>query len=182
MSLQALIQIDPNRFFQFPKSDGTEIQRLNTLIGGVAVSNEFSGRLSVTTAEGDRITLTADLETDFRAVNFNSQSSAGGTTVGVAATYKEFAFRNEFSVAVEGDLNEQLLQDLETRFQKTVNIFKPFLKEQDEVSLGKIANLADRFSSLSSLSGINSNVLVTCCGSKNLTTTPSHKLYTQDIA
>ncbi|MDH5669361.1 MAG: hypothetical protein OEY86_15255 [Nitrospira sp.] len=155
MSLQALTHIDPNRFFQLPKFDGTDIQRLNTQVGGVAVSNDFSGRLSVTTAEGDRITLTADLETDFRAVNFNSQSSAGGTTVGVAATYKEFAFRNEFSVAVEGNLNEQELQDLETIFQKAANIFKHFLKGQDEVSLGKITNLADRFSGLSSLSGLD---------------------------
>ena len=48
MSLQALTHIDPNRFFQLPKFDGTDIQRLNTQIGGVAVSNDFSGRLSVT--------------------------------------------------------------------------------------------------------------------------------------
>jgi len=103
MSLQALTQIDPNQFFQLPKSDGTVIQRLNTQVGGIAVSKDFSGRLSVTTAEGDRITFTADLETDFRAVNFTSQNISAGTAVDVAATYKEFAFRNEFGVAVEGD-------------------------------------------------------------------------------
>ena len=77
MALQTLTHIDPSRFFQLPKSDGANIQRLDTQIGGVAASNDFSGRLSVTTAEGDRVTLTADLETDFRAVNFNSQSSPG---------------------------------------------------------------------------------------------------------
>ena len=155
MSLRSLSQIDPHRFFQLPQSESADIQRLNTQIGGIAVSNDFSGRLSVMTAEGDRITLTADLETDFRAVNFSSQSSAGGTTVSVAATYKEFAVRNEFSLAVEGSLNRQELDDLETIFQQTANVFRHFLKGQDEVSLGKIAHLADQFSGLSSLSGLD---------------------------
>ncbi|MDH5640607.1 MAG: hypothetical protein OEY28_04890 [Nitrospira sp.] len=155
MSLQSVTQIDPSRFFQLPKSDDAPVQRLNTQIGGIAVSNDFSGRLSVTTTEGDRITLTTDLETDFRAVNFSAQTSAGGTTVGVAATYKEFTVRNEFSLAVEGDLSEQELRDLETIFQKTANIFSHFIKGQDEVSLAKIAHVADQFSGLSSLSGLD---------------------------
>jgi len=58
-------------------------------------------------------------------------------------------------VAVEGDLHEQELQNLETIFQKKANIFRHFLKGQDDVSLGKIANLADRFSGLSSLSSLD---------------------------
>jgi hypothetical protein len=155
MSLQVLTQINPSRFFDLPKSDGTDIQRLNTQVEGIAVSNDFSGRLSVTTAEGDRITLTADLETDFRAINFRSQSSTGGTAVGVEATYREFAYRNELNVAVEGNLSEQELQDLETVFQKASNIFRHFIKGQDEVSLAKVAHLADRFASLPSLASID---------------------------
>lgn len=74
MSLQALTQINPSWFFHLPKFDDTDIQPLNTQIGKVTVSNEYSGRLSVTIAEGDRITLAADLETDFRAINFRSKS------------------------------------------------------------------------------------------------------------
>ena len=58
-------------------------------------------------------------------------------------------------MAVEGDLNEQELQDLETIFQKKANIFRHFLKNQDDVLPGKIANLADRFSGLSSLSSLD---------------------------
>ena len=137
MALQALTHIDPSRFFHLPKSDGAYLQRLDAQIWAIDVSNDFSGRLSVTTAEGDRITLTADLETDLRAVNFSAQAVTGNTSAGVAATYQEFAFRNEFNVAVEGDLNEQEWRDLETIFQKTANIFRNVLKGQDEVSLAR---------------------------------------------
>lgn len=44
-------------------------------------------------------------------------------------------------MAVEGDLNEQELRDLETVFKKTADISSHFLEGQDEVYLGKIANL-----------------------------------------
>jgi len=44
---------------------------------------------------------------------------------------------------------------METIFHKTTNIFQHFLNGQDEVTLGKIASLADRFSSLSSLSSLD---------------------------
>ena len=138
MALQALTHIDPSRFFQLPNSDAAHVQRLDAQIGAIEVSNDFSGRLSVTTAEGDRITLTADLETDFRAVNFSAQAVTGNTSASVAANYQEFAFRNEFNVAVEGDLNEQEWRDLETIFQKTANIFRNVLKGQDEVSLARL--------------------------------------------
>ena len=45
---------------------------MDNKVSGVAVSNGFPGRVSVTTAEGDTITLSANLESDFRAVNYKS--------------------------------------------------------------------------------------------------------------
>ena len=72
MPVQALTQVDPTQFFNLPSTNGTGTQRLDTQVSGVAISNDFSGRLSVTTAEGDTITLSANLESDFRAVNYKS--------------------------------------------------------------------------------------------------------------
>lgn len=158
MPVQAMTQTDPNLFFKPPSTDVTGLQRLNTQVGGVAVSNDFSGRLSVRTAEGDTITLTADLEYDFRAVNYASQFTADGSTVDLQATYAGSTLKKEFGVTVEGELNEQELNDLEKLFRKVSNIFRSFFHGKDEAGLAKTAKLAERLGQLPSLSGLDLNV------------------------
>ncbi|MDH4343139.1 MAG: hypothetical protein OEV71_08575, partial [Nitrospira sp.] len=65
MPVQTLTSIDPHHIFNLRQLSDAGGHRLDTRVSGVAVSNDLSGRLAVTTAEGDRITLTADLATDF---------------------------------------------------------------------------------------------------------------------
>jgi hypothetical protein len=158
MSVQALTQVDPKQFFNLPSTNGTGTQRLDTQVSGVAISNDFSGRLSVTTAEGDTITLSANLESDFRAVNYKSHVEGDGTTVDVEAKYAEYSLKQEFGVTVEGDLNEQEVKDLAKLFRKVADIFKKYLNGQDDAALAKTAKLAERFGNLSSLSGLNLSV------------------------
>ena len=160
MSVQALTQVDPKQFFNLPSTNGTGTQRLDTQVSGVAISNDFSGRLSVTTAEGDTITLSANLESDFRAVNYKSHAEADGKTVDVEAKYAAYSLKQEFGVTVEGDLNEQEVKDLATLFRKVANIFKKYLSGQDDEALAKTAKLAERFGKLSSLSGLDLSVNV----------------------
>jgi hypothetical protein len=145
MSAQALTQVDPQQFFHFPSTNATGAQRLDAKVSGVAISNDFSGRLSVTTAEGDTITLSADLETDFRAVNDKSHVEGDGKAVDVQAKYAEYSLKQELGVTVEGDLNEQEVKDLEKLFRRVANIFKQYVSGQDEEALAKTAKLAERF-------------------------------------
>jgi hypothetical protein len=158
MPIQALSHIDPKQFFRPSSTDTAGTQRLNTQVSGVAVSNDLSGRLSVTTAEGDTITLTADLEYDFRAVNYSSQVTSGGSTVDLEARYAESTLKKEFGVTVEGDLNEQELKDLEKLFRKVSNILRSFFHGNDEAGLSKTAKLAERLEHLPSLSGLDLSV------------------------
>jgi hypothetical protein len=158
MSVQALAQVDPTQFFNLPSANGTAPQRLDTKVSGVAISNDFSGRLSVTTADGDKITLSANLESDFRAVNYKSQVEGGGTTTNVEAKYAAYSLKQEFGVTVEGDLSEQEVKDLTKLFRKVANIFEKYLNGQDEAALAKTAKLVERFGRLSSLSGLDLNV------------------------
>jgi len=102
MPVQALAQVDPQLFFHPPSTNGTGTQRLDRRVNGVAISNDFSGRVSVTTAEGDTITLSADLESDFRGVNYKSHVEGDGKTVDVDAKYAEHSLKQEFGVTVEG--------------------------------------------------------------------------------
>jgi hypothetical protein len=158
MSAQALTQVDPQQFFHFPSTNATGAQRLDAKVSGVAISNDFSGRLSVTTAEGDTITLSADLETDFRAVNDKSHVEGDGKAMDVQAKYAEYSLKQEFGVTVEGDLNEQEVKDLEKLFRRVANIFKQYVSGQDEEALAKTAKPAERFGQLSSLSGLDLSV------------------------
>lgn len=158
MTVQALTTFDPQQFFNMRQGTDAPIQRLDTQVTGVAVSNDFSGRLSVTTAEGDTITLTADLEADYRAVNYRSSAQTESAAVDVKANFAEYSLKREFGVTVEGNLNEQELHDLEKLFRKVSNIFRKFLHGEDEEALAKSVKLADRFDRLSSLSSLDLSV------------------------
>ena len=158
MTVHAATSFDPQQFFNLRSISELPAHRLNTQVGSVTVSNDFSGRLSVTTAEGDRITLTADLETDFRSLSYEPHAEADNTTGSVEAKYTQSAFRRNFGVAVNGDLNEEELNDLEALFQKVSNIFRGYFQGQDEDARAHIAKLAGGFRGLDSLSSLDLTV------------------------
>ncbi|MDP1769927.1 MAG: hypothetical protein Q8L74_14140 [Nitrospirota bacterium] len=158
MPVQALTQVDPSQFFNLAPTNTTGNQRLDTKVSGVAVSTDFSGRLSVTTAEGDKITISANLQSNFRAVSYKSHAEGDGKTVDVNAKYAEYSLKQEFGVTVEGDLNEQEVKDLTSLFRKVANIFKKVLSGQDDAALAKAVKLGESFENYSSLSALDLNV------------------------
>jgi hypothetical protein len=122
------------------------------------VSNDFSGRLSVTTAEGDRITFAADVEIDFRSLSYESHAETDRTTGNVGVKYAHSAIQRNFGLAVNGDLNEKELHDLEALFQKASDIFRGFFQGQDEGARTHTAKLAEWFRRLDSLSSLDLTV------------------------
>lgn len=158
MPVSALTPFDPSKFFQAPAADPSSPQRLDTKVSAVAAAADLSGRLSVTTAEGDKITLTADFEARYRAVNYQAQTENG--TAQVSAASIEASLKKQYGVTVEGDLNEQELNDLEKLFRKVSHIFRKYFRGQDDEALAKTARLADKFGGLSSLSSLDLSVNV----------------------
>lgn len=160
MPVQALTSIDPHHFFNLRQLSDSGGHRLDTRVSGVAVSNDLSGRLAVTTAEGDRITLTADLATDFRSGSYRSQVADDRTTGKVEAKYTHYAVQREFGIAVDGDLNKEELHDLEILFGNIGNIFRGFFQGQDEDARAHNTKLAEGFTRLDSLSSLDLTVEV----------------------
>ncbi|MCC6139205.1 MAG: hypothetical protein IT389_01155 [Nitrospira sp.] len=160
MPVSALTSFDPSKFFQAPAAAASSPQRLDTKVSAVSATADLSGRLSVTTAEGDKITLTADLEARYRAVNYQAKAKSEQGTVEVNATSVEASLKKQYGVTVEGDLNEQELHDLEKLFRKVSNIFRKYFNGQDDEALAKTAKLADKFGNLSSLSSLDLSVNV----------------------
>lgn len=157
MNVSGLTQFDPSKFFQTPATASAP-QRLDTKVSAVSTSADLTGRLTVTTAEGDKITLTADLEAQFRAVNYQGQVQTDNGTVDVKAKSVEASLKQQFGVTVEGDLNDQELHDLAKLFRKVTNIFRKFFNGQDDEAQAKTARLAEKFGNLSSLSGLDLSV------------------------
>lgn len=158
MTVSALTAFDPQQFFNLRSMSELPAHRLDTRVSGMAVSNDFSGRFTVTTAEGDKITLTADLESDFRSLSYESHVDAGRTVGNIEAKYTHSTIQRNFGVSVNGNLNEEELQDLETLFQKVSNIFRGFFQEQGEGARVDTAKLAEGFSVLDSLSSLDLTV------------------------
>lgn len=161
MPIAGLTQFDPSTFFQAPAPSPQGVQRLDTKVSAISTASDLTGRLSVTTAEGDKITLSADLEARFQAASYQGHAESDGTTVDVRAKSAAFSLSQQYGVTVEGDLNEQEVQDLESLFRKVSNIFSKFFNGQDEAALAKTAGLAAQFSQASSLSSLDLSVDVT---------------------
>lgn len=160
MPIQALTTADPHRFFDLRSSSDRGAYRLDTGVIGVTVSNDFSGRLSVKTAEGDTITLSTDLEEDFRAGRYHAHGGSGLAAVSVDSEYVQYNLRHAFGIAVDGDLNEQEQRDLHNLLQKISGIFHGFVEGQDEQALAQTAALAERFRGLTTLTSLDLSVEV----------------------
>ncbi|MGE0471869.1 MAG: hypothetical protein AB7L09_26655 [Nitrospira sp.] len=160
MSVQHLAGIDPSQFFNLRSTAAIGAHRLETGVSAVALSNDFSGRLSVTTAEGDTIRLAADLETDFRAGRYYAHGSSGEAAVSLGAESAQYSLQRDFGITVDGDLNEQELSNLEKLLQKISHIFHGFVEGQDQAALAHTASLAERFRGLDTLSSLDVSVEV----------------------
>ena len=155
MTVRASTSFDPQQFFNLRSISELPAQRLDTRVSEVKVSNDFSGRLSVMTAEGDRITLTADLETDFRSLSYESHAEADHTAGSIGAKYAHSTIQRNFGVTLNGDLNGEELHDLETLLQKVSNVFRRFFQGQDEDARAHATKLAEGFRALDSLSSLD---------------------------
>ena len=160
MPVQTLTSPDLSQFFNLRSPSEVGGYRLDTGVSGVALSNEFSGRVSVTTAEGDRITLTADLETEFRSASYEARRERDRAAESLDARSTYSALQHRFGIAVDGDLNQEELEDLDVLFQKIGNIFRGFIQGQDEHARVQSDNLAEGFGRLTTLTSLDLGVEV----------------------
>jgi len=158
MTVPVLSRFNPSSFVRLPASEGAQPSRIDAKVAAIAVSNEFSGQLTVTTAEGDKVTLTADFEERVRALAYRGHAEQDGTAADVRAQQVDYSLSRTLGLTVEGDLNDEEVEDLTQLFKKVLNIFRKFIGGHDEEALAKTAKLADRFGRLPSLSGLDVSV------------------------
>jgi len=160
MPVEALTNFDPQQFFNLRPIANVGLRQLDTQVSQMAISNDLSGRLSVTTTDGDTIVLTADVESDFRTGNYQSRVETAQGAVNVGASSAQYAFQRNFGVEVKGNLNEQELHDLGNLFQKLSGVFHGFFQGQDEDARSHTVNLAKQFSESATFSSLDLSVEV----------------------
>ena len=162
MQTQTLSQFDPNRFFQqLPAGDSQAGSMVNAQVEAVQASIDFSGTVSVMTAEGDKVTFSADREVDYRYTNYEYSAQSGDRSLEVDGMYAESSLSQTLGLTVEGDLSEQEVADLTKLFKIVKNIFRKFFRGQDEQALAKTVKLAENFGNFSTLAGLDLSADVT---------------------
>ena len=158
MSVQPLTTFNPEQLFNLGSRPKEGSHRLDTRISGLSIAQEFSGRLNVTTADGDRITLVADREDryDAGAVQSIVKTPQGSGTV--SAGFAQSARAHHVGIAVSGDLDEAEVTDLEKLFEKVSSIFRGFVQGRDDEAQAQTLQLAEGFHELEDLSSLDLSV------------------------
>lgn len=158
MSVQPVTTVNPEQLFNLGSRPQEGSHRLDTRISGFSLAQEFSGRLNVTTADGDRITLVADRDDryDAGAVQSVVQTPQGSGTV--SAGFAQSARAHHVGIAVSGDLDEAEVTDLEKLFEKVSSIFRGFVQGRDDEAQTQTLQLAEGFHELEDLSSLDLSV------------------------
>lgn len=158
MSVQPQTSFDPRQFFNLGSRPEVGNYRLDTGVSALAVAREFSGRLDVTTADGDRISVVADIDDEFQTASFQSSIQTPQGTGNFKAGLAQSAHARNFGVTVSGDLDEGEVTDLEKLFEKVSGIFRGFFEGQHEEAKAQTVHLAEGFHGLESLSSLDLSV------------------------
>lgn len=159
MPIQSVPLFDPSQSIALP-SEGMRIGRRSTRLAAIMASNNLDGQVSVMTTEGDRVTWNATLVQNFEMFSYRRTARHASVTLDMSAKETQYLLEQKLGMTIEGDLNEQEARDLLRLFENVLNLFRTFVRGQDETALDKVAKLAGRFDTLSTLSSLDLTVTV----------------------
>ena len=107
---------------------------------------------SFTTAEGDRVSLSTGSESKLSFESYNFQGLAKGQVVGIRNQQLSTSVRSDFSLLIEGDLNEQEQADIQAFLQLTQGILQG-------IATGNVENSTEAAFSLGDLDSLSSAAL-----------------------
>ena len=141
-----------NILSQFPN-----FQQLSSNTPIVLKTRQFQARtetsttsqFSFLTAEGDRVSISAGSESRFSFDSYNAQGLKEGQLVDIRHQQSNTSLRSNFSLLVEGDLNEQELADIQAFLNTSQNLFQ-------ELSSGNVDKATETALSLKDLDSLAS--------------------------
>lgn len=134
-------------------------RQLGAHLTATIASSNLAGRLTVITAEGDKVTLNTTLTQHVESLTYHHTVKQASTTLDMGAKETLYVLEQKLGMTVEGHLNEQEARDLLMLFEKVLDLFRTFVREQDETAVTTMAMLTHRFDSLSTLSSLDLTVI-----------------------
>ncbi len=107
-----------------------------------------TSNFSFTTAEGDRISLSSGSESHFSFESYNFQGLAEGQAVDFRSQQLSTSTRSDFSLLIEGDLNEQELADIQAFLQSSKSLLQ-------DITAGDVENATETALSLNKLDSLS---------------------------
>jgi hypothetical protein len=127
-----------------------QFQQASTRLNALSISEEQSSEITIVTDEGDTVMLSSRQNAEVDLLTYEHLVCADRGFRGENVQMVDFEAEREFTLAVQGDLNDQELADIQTLLKDLGDMLKAFLTGEDEgdVSLA-IAESIDRCGSLS---------------------------------
>jgi len=116
----------------------------------VNTRTKAKAELEITTAEGDRVTLFSQSKTGTAYASYDSQGKLTGAESTDTAEMYQIVSTNKVAIAVEGNLNEEELADIQRLLQSVEDIFMNFLSDDGTIEENLASSLSlDSMKSLS---------------------------------
>jgi hypothetical protein len=129
---------------------GIQFQQTSTRLNALSVSAEQSAEITILTDEGDTVMLSSREQAEANLLTYEHLSCTRQGYHLQDLQQLDFEAESEFTLAVQGDLNDQEMADIQALLQDLGGILKAFLTGADENGdLPEAANEVGRFETLS---------------------------------
>ena len=127
-----------------------------------SLSQKHSTDLTITTDEGDTVTLSLASALEASAGIYRSDSSANGWTASTQTTFFEFSSSQNMAIEINGDLNEAEMEDIREAVKAVGLMIDDFLSGdlQEMAKDGKLLKELDTVSSLEAAFSYERQLLV----------------------
>lgn len=132
---------------------------LGTRLTAITASSNLAGQLTVITTEGDKVTLNATLIQNFEGFTYYRTVRHASVTLDMGTKETHYVLEQKLGMTVEEDLSEQEIRDLLRLFEKVLDLFRKFVRGQDEAAFTTMATLARLFDTFLTLSRLDLTVV-----------------------
>ena len=112
-------------------------------INHTSVAGEQSTDIKIVTKEGDKVTLSSDIQLEASLTTYNSIARTNGTYTESKGKLFSFDANKQFTIGVEGDLNDQEKKEIKKVIKTIFKMVKNFLSGNDDQLTKKARKLAN---------------------------------------
>lgn len=129
-------------------------------INQITTSVENSKDITIMTAEGDKVTISSDFQSKSQYTTYNSLARVSNMSLNIGGNSFSINSSSEFSMLVEGDLNEQELKDIQKAMKTIDKIMQSTLSGNLKNAMAMVNKVGNLESIASFEAGMQSNKTV----------------------